>query len=235
MPRVPALLIPPRTAVGLLAMQWSTGGWAYGTASLINNQHLVTCSHNLVDAITNPPPRGYAVQVLFYPGYNQQRAANPPGGPSLPVRVGFFHHLYAAGNREWDIAVCRLAAPIAPAPAAYFTPTLTTAAIVGSAVNLTGYPGPRNGEMWEENDQVAGVHVPTNSLLYTHDTWPGNSGSPTWTYDAMTDTTRLHGVHVSRPGDLRRAVMMTAPIIAWINGAVAAPTPHAGGYQPVAR
>jgi V8-like Glu-specific endopeptidase len=58
---------PPNSAVGYLAMQWSTGGWDYGSCALIDDRHLLTCSHNLIDPVTDPPPHGQANLVRGVP------------------------------------------------------------------------------------------------------------------------------------------------------------------------
>lgn len=238
--RVLNTAIPPNPSVGYLVMQLTGGGWATGSGALIDNQQILTCSHNLVTALTGAGPHPVATQVRFYRAFNTNSPATPPAGAYLTVKVGFYNNAYRNnGDREWDIAVCRLDAPIpAPAPPlqplTYFTPTLTGVGIIHQDVNLTGYPGPRDGEMWLDRDEVFGVNLPTNTLIYTHDTWPGNSGSPIWEYHAGSDTTRLHAVHVSQPGDgLRRGVLMTQPILDWIAAARATATPAAAGFQLV--
>ena len=224
--------IPPNTAVGYLAMQWSDGSWAYGSASMLDDRNLLTCSHNLVDQITEPPPRGYAIQVLFYPGYNQQSDVNPPPG-GLQVGLGLYSNNFAAGQDAWDVAVLRLAEPVEVPPAYYFTPVVSGNELVGENAFITGYPGPANGQMWEDrDDEVAGVHIPTNTLLYTLDTWPGNSGSPIWTYDAVQDTVSQHAVHVSRQAqELRRGVLITQTIRGWIDAALEVEDPEGAGFH----
>jgi V8-like Glu-specific endopeptidase len=223
---------PPNSAVGYLAMQWSTGGWDYGSCALIDDRHLLTCSHNLIDPVTDPPPHGQANSVRFYRAYNQQRPAGPPPG-GAQVSAGYYNINFANGQDAWDVAVCRLAAPVHVAPPfAYFQPTVTGEEIVGRDVTLTGYPGPRLGEMCWDVDQVAGVHIQTNTLIYTHDTWSGNSGSPVWTYDSVMDLVVQHGIHVSRQEqELRRAVLITEPVLSWIKNAVAQPDPVGPGFH----
>lgn len=224
--------IPPRTAVGYLAMQWNIGGWAYGSGALIDAQHILTCSHNLIDPVTDPPPQGQASLVLFYPAYNQQRPNDPPPN-GLAVSVGFYSNNFRQGQDAWDIGICRLAAPIAHPPPFFFVPTITGEEIIEQDIMLTGYPGPNNGEMWEDEDQVVGVHLDTNTILYTNDTWAGNSGSPTWAYDDINDVVRQHAIHVSRQAqELRRGVLITNAVFQWIQTACRTPTPpNIGGFQ----
>ncbi|MGB3438336.1 MAG: trypsin-like peptidase domain-containing protein [Actinophytocola sp.] len=211
-------------------MRWSTGGWAYGSGALIDDHHILTCSHNLIDAVTAPPPRGEATEVRFYRAYNQQRPADPPPG-GAQVSVGYYNVNFRQGQAAWDVGVCRLAEAVhVDPPFAYFQPTVTGEEIVGEDATLTGYPGPGEGEMYEDaDDEVAGVHIATNTLIYTHDTWSGNSGSPVWTYDSVMDTVVQHGIHVSRqPQELRRAVLITQPVLNWIMNACAQPNPGGG-------
>ena len=216
--------IPPRTAVGYLAMRWDTVGWAYGSGSLIDSRNVLTCSHNLIDQLTQPT-FGHALEVLFYPAYDQGGGGNPPDG-GAEVDIGFYSTAYYDGQDAWDVAVCRLHDPIVPT--AFFVPTVTGEEIVGEDLFLTGYPGPGDGEMCEDLDQVAGVELSTNTLLYTNDTWPGNSGSPAWTYESVQDVVKQHGIHVSREAqELRRAVLITAGVFNWIAGALSRQTPDA--------
>ncbi len=224
--------IPPRSAVGYLAMSWSTGGWAYGSGALIDDRHILTCSHNLIDPVTDPPPRGQATNVLFYRAYNQARPSSPPPG-GAQVSTGYYSMNFRQGQDAWDVGVCRLAAPVhPPAPFAPFRPKVTGEEIVGEEVKLTGYPGFRTGEMYEDLDEVAGVHIRSNTLIYTHDTWSGNSGSPVWTYDAVRDEVAQHGIHVSREAqELRRAVLITAPVLGWIANACSQPVGGGGGFN----
>ena len=221
MPRIQDVNRPPYSAVGYLAMRWSTTGhWAYGSGALIDRYHILTCAHNLVDPVTDPPPHGYADAIRFYRAYNQRRVADPPAGGEA-VRAGFYPDRFQQGEDAWDVGLCRLVNPIDPPDNFfYFVPVVTGEEIIGEEVNLTGYPGPRGGEMWSEGDQVAGIHVATNTMIYTHDTWAGNSGSPTWTYDTVENVVKQHAIHVSRQAqELRRGVLVTREIHEWIEAA----------------
>ncbi len=229
--RVKDVDIPPRSAVVYLAMRWSTGGWAYGSGALIDDRHILTCSHNLIDPVTDTPPLGQATEVRFYRAYNEQRPASPPPGGAA-VSTGYYNVNFSQGQDAWDVGVCRLAQPVQVGPPfAYFQPTVTGEGIVGEDVTLTGYPGDRRGEMYLDVDQVAGVHIDTNTLIYTHDTWSGNSGSPVWTYDSVMDKIVQHGIHVSREAqELRRAVLITEPVLSWVKNACSQPNPGGGGF-----
>jgi len=222
--RVPNTNTWPYNAIGLLLMRWSDGNVYGGTGALIGPSLVVTCSHNLVD---QAPAAGQATSIDFYRAYDGVHPVAP-----IAVRAGFFSNLYRGGQDAWDIALCRLSAPVAPPnpplpPIVYFSPRVTGAEIVGEFTHLAGYPGNKNGEMWVDYDQVDGVHVPTNTMLYTHDTFGGDSGSPVWTYDPDDGVYFQHGVHVSRtPGtELRRAVLFTRPVVDWIRNAANQPIP----------
>src|SRR5262249_46798846 len=98
--RVADTSVPPRSAVGYLYMQWNTGIWYSGSASLLNNQYILTCSHNLVDPITNRPPIGYAVRMFFYPAFNRATDEQPPAD-GLTVKTGFYSNRFAGGEDAW--------------------------------------------------------------------------------------------------------------------------------------
>lgn len=235
MNRINNVHIPPHSAVGYLAMHWSTGGWAYGSGALIDDRHVLTCAHNLVDKHTDPAPRGEAVAIRFYQAYNEVSVDDPPPGGVL-VHVGFYAHNYRMGQDAWDVGICRLTVPVVPphGPFAYFTPVVTGNDIRDEEVNLTGYPGNRDGEMWQDRDQVAIVDVNTNTILYTHDTWAGNSGSPTWNYHPEEDRVYQHAIHVSRQAqELRRGLLITQPVFDWIEQAKAQPNPALPGFHLV--
>jgi V8-like Glu-specific endopeptidase len=221
--------VPPFSAIGMMAMRWTTGDWFYGTGALIDNRTILTCSHNLVDPVTDPPPLGNAAQILFYPAYNTPRPANPPPG-GLAVRAGFYSGRFQRGEDAWDVAVCRLAATHhLPPPGVWFQPVSSGEELMGHEVDLAGYPGPQNGRMWWDRDEIAGVHVPTNTCIFTHDTWPGNSGSPVWTLDDDAMGVNQHAIHVSRQAqELRRGVLITQAVLAWIANARAQPNPPVG-------
>jgi V8-like Glu-specific endopeptidase len=231
MARVANTAVPPFSAIGMLAMSWTTKSSYYGTGAMIDNRTILTCSHNLIDQVGRPPPLGQAQQILFYPAYNQPRPADPPPG-GLAVRAGFYSTRYQQGQDAWDVGVCRLAAPYAPPPpGVYFTPVNSEKGLLGQNVALAGYPGipGHGGEMWWDLDEVNAVDIPTNTCMFTHDTLPGSSGSPIWTDTPDHMGVNQHAIHVSRGQmQLRRGELITAAVLAWINNARAQPDPPVG-------
>jgi hypothetical protein len=96
------------------------------------------------------------------------------------------------------VGVVRLAAAV-PREFAFQPTQSVGTGLVGEFLDLTGYPGARNGEMWRDHDQVAGVELTTNTLLFTHDTLPGSSGSPVYLYDARVYCFTLGGTFSELP------------------------------------
>lgn len=216
--KVPDPSIPPYSAVGLLWIRDSAGQTCWGSAALIDPDTIVTCSHNLVDQGVNQPE---AVDMRFSPGWSGPRPLTGPPQNAIQVTGAYYSQRFRNGQDAWDVAVCRLAQPYTRTPPFfYFTPKLTGENIVGEDVDLAGYPGDKGGWMWWDRDQVAAVDIETNTLIYTHDTWAGNSGSPVYTIDKWDRRPRQHGIHVSwETGELRRAVLMTSGVLAWIQNA----------------
>jgi V8-like Glu-specific endopeptidase len=214
---VPDPRAPPYSAVGMLMMHWTTGLWYSGSGALIDDRTILTCAHNLVDQQGGRPPLGRADGILFYPAYNQVRPQIPPPN-GLEVVSAVYPNAYVNGQDAWDVGICRLRhAYLPPQPRFFFQPRATGEELVGVETSLAGYPGPAMGEMWWDRDEVNGVELTTNTCLFTHDTWRGNSGSPVWTYDANRDVVVQHAIHVSQsPGELRRGVLITTAVDNWI-------------------
>jgi glutamyl endopeptidase len=235
MPRVNNAQVPPRPAVGLLAMRWSTNQWAWGSGALIDAQNILTCSHNMVDQVNSGPAPGYTTQVLFYPGHDTPipHPNNPPVG-GLPVACGIFSQDYYNGHDDWDVGIFRLAAPANVNAQNFFRPTVTGNQIVDTPITLTGYPGNHLGEMWEDLDEANALNIERNTLLYTHDTFGGSSGSPVWTYDADNDVVLEHAIHVAQPwNNLRRGILITTNVMNWITNALQVATPPGFALLPL--
>lgn len=215
---VPNVRAPPYSAIGMLMMHWTTGIWYSGSGAMIDDRTVLTCAHNLVDQQGGRPPLGSADRVLFYPAYNQVRPLPPPPPNGLPVVSVTYPNAYVTGQDAWDVGICKLRDPYQPPlPRFFFQPQATGPELIGEEVSLAGYPGVARGVMWWDRDEVNAVDVATNTCLFTHDTWRGNSGSPVWRYDQMNDVVIQHAIHVSRQDDeLRRGVLITPAVDRWI-------------------
>jgi len=225
--------VPPNNLVGYLAMQWSTGSMVYGCGALIDSRHILTCSHNMVDAETASPPLGWSLQTMFYPGCNEHESKKPLTD-GLAIEAGFYSNNFLNGQDTWDVGLYRLAEPLKEPLSTYFSPTVTGVDIVDQDVTLLGYPADREGEMWVDVDKVVSIHVPTNTMRFDQDTWSGNSGAPAWTYNAAEDVLELRAIHISRhEHEVRRGLLVSSNVKAWVKTALTEPTPSGPGFHLV--
>jgi glutamyl endopeptidase len=203
----------PFNAIGLLRMEWSDGRFFQGSGALISPNTVLTCAHNLVDQLGGKNP-GKAERILFFPGSNDDAYDVPAIAATEPF---LFNERYVNGEDAWDVGVVKLSQPIHVK--FYFQPQSTTNAIlVGESLKLAGYPGDKRGEMWQDLDEVVGVNLPTNTLLFTHETFGGSSGSPIYRYDAISDVVQQYAIHNSRTGSdgLKRGLLITEEVNNWI-------------------
>jgi V8-like Glu-specific endopeptidase len=204
-------MTPPRPGVGLLYLRWINGNRLWGTGALISNQHILTCSHNLVDREGN----GTVQRIWFFPGWNTTATLDPAKGHEIAKAI--YHSKYREGEEAWDVGLCRLPQPVQVDPRNFFTPVEPVDYEEDSDVQLTGYPVNRQGEMWQDSSTINNMDVETNSMFYDHDVSGGNSGSPVW--QNADNQTNQYGIHVSREGELKEGLLITSAVKSWIKRA----------------
>lgn len=208
-------MTPPHEGIGLMYMRWNDGERYRGTGVLVDNQHILTCAHNLVDK--QQKGNGEANMIWFFPGWNSTEILDP--GKSSRVIKGIYHHLYRMGQDAWDVGICRLENPVRVNSHHFFTPTEPDDYESEFDANLTGYPKDKAGEMWQDSCNIDNMEITTNTMLYGHTTYGGSSGSPIW--QSIGDVTKQYGIHVSQEDeDIRRGVMITSAVKTWIRGAL---------------
>ncbi len=216
---------PPYSAVGLLMMHFTDGNWYSGSGALVNNHQVLTCGHNLIDVRNQHQADG----IRFYPGWNQGAmpvVTGPVAGqtPFINANCAFYvaqynnRNRYVEGETEWDIGLVNLAGPV-HVPFYFTMQTVNNTNLIGQDLTLVGFPGNHPGEMWVDYLPVEGIALQYNTLSHLHETFPGNSGSPMYAYDAENDILRLYAVHVEGPNALRRATLLTPAIMQKLNHA----------------
>ncbi len=224
---------PPYYAVGWLWM-WGldseTGqrGWSVGSGALIDNIHVLTCSHNLTEQknieIKDP---NVAEKVIFFPQFNTAYPkAEPPSTGGIPAYACFYSNSYQNGEDSMDVGLVELTKPVDLK--FYFARRKISKPeqVLEMDVAITGYPGNHEGEMWtDDDDEINWVDIENNLVLYTNDTMPGSSGSPVYTYEKGTDLIKQYAIHVARASvdrmfENRRGVLLTPKINEWIDRAL---------------
>lgn len=215
---------PPYSAVGLLLMRFTDGKWYTGTGALIDQYHVLTCAHNLADAA----PKTYQADIVrFFRAWNTDGKPNKDTVGYLEVSKWFFPGAYKEGNQSWDVGVVRLKNPVDKKVCPYFfTPFPVSNNSLKDPevfINLVGYPGGHNGEMWEDRDQVAELFFKENVMVYTHTTMKGSSGSPVYQYNSVMDVIYQYAIHVRGKSDpqfeFRQGTLITGRVYEWIQAA----------------
>lgn len=213
--RVPDSSKPPYNAVGLLLMKWSDGKTYQGSGALIASDLVLTCAHNVID---QKPKVGRATSVEFFPGWN---STNQPAD-GLAASKWAYPQAYQDGEDAWDVGLVKLKKPVAGVTYFFVPQSVNDTKLVDEYLTLAGYPGDKGGEMWTDLDQVAAVELRTNTVLFTHDTFGGSSGSPLYVYDSVQDVVRQYAIHNSQNQafGLRRGLLITTAVHDWIASAV---------------
>jgi V8-like Glu-specific endopeptidase len=208
----------PYNAVGLIRMEWNDGETYYGSGALVAPNLVLTCAHNFVEKESEG--NDHATSAAFYPGWNTHPLPTDGGTAAACVLVPEYYRR----DDSWDIALMRLQNNIAVAHR--FRPVASlNRSLEGREVRLTGYPqddDDLDGFMFEDSDEITIVHLESNTVIMTHDTLPGSSGSPIW--DADADHYNVYAVHNSyQTQGLRRGTLITRPVAEFLEGAQATP------------
>ena len=183
MPRVTTPNQYPYDCVGLLHITLDDGSSGWGTGTLIDDRHILTCGHNLFHK------GSYAKAARFYPHYDSTQL--PSGGKA--IAYGYLPTQFAKLDVTWDIAVYRLEAPLY-APTKFMVPeVVTTTQEPTKTMDIAGYPSNKHYEMWTDQQVWNGIDVANHVFAYSHQTEAGSSGSPL--FQLHGGTARIYGVH----------------------------------------
>ncbi len=169
-----------------------------GSGTLISPLCVLTCGHNVWDQDLGVWSRDVKVTAGQYQ-YSEGEPIDKPYGTvsysSVDTSRGYVN---GSGTGEYDYGVVKLQES--------FTGISTFIPLVYDAsptiVHVVGYPGAVKDEynsygMWYDYGQVIGYEGDNNRImLHVVDTSPGQSGSPVWTYDSVTESYRLVAIHI---------------------------------------
>lgn len=204
----------PSCWVGSLVTSWPDGSTGYGTATLIDDRHLLTCGHNFYDpsnglsaqqavfipaltrAGTGQRVRPYAArQVLRWKVSDdyQSNGGPPPGADG--ISLGRMTQYVS------DYAVARLGEEITTPPGesmmAYGWPGTTV--VEGRACTILGYSGDLDPTASTQYTRAGAVHVDQTEefVTYQMSTFEGDSGAPVFYQPPDRPYWTIVAVHVS--------------------------------------
>lgn len=201
----------PWRAICHLEIQRQSGAKAVGTGWFAGPHTVITAGHCLFD----PSNGGYATDVVVVPGRHGNSA---PLGYDKAVNMHI--HPRWATNRDgaWDLAALTMRDGALGALAGYFDVGVFPDNVLSMhMVNNAGFPFENSkpyGTMWSGFGRIE--HVSEDHLYYQIDTSEGQSGSPIFHYDSVSQRRIVLGVHTSYI-EFNRAVRISSPVLQWIN------------------
>lgn len=174
-----------------------------GTGFLIGPNLMLTAGHNVFNDLTNDGIRNphFSERIEVYPGASANENEDDVISPYGPIVVETvyvqknYRELSIAHSNDrfdYDWAICVLKDNIGY-ELGWFDISITSNTIINSQINVTGYPGDKNGNMYEAVGTV--VEVDEYCFFYDADTLEGSSGSPVFVENDSTYTVK--GIHTS--------------------------------------
>jgi V8-like Glu-specific endopeptidase len=206
--------VPPSCWVGSLVTSWPGDDRRRGTATLIDNRHLLTCGHNLYDTSLEVG----ALQAVFVPGLTRTSTGQvfrpypprqvlrwkvsddyrsnggPPPGPDgiAPGDITRYLSDYAVARLDEEIST-----PPGESMMAYSWPG--TNVVEGQVCTILGYSGDLDPTGSTQYTRTGPVHVDNTEefVTYQMSTYPGDSGAPVFYQPQGRHYWTIVAVHVS--------------------------------------
>lgn len=204
----------PYRWIGQLFSTWPNDGTSVGTAVLLDDLHLLTCAHNVLDRTNNAQAR----QVVFTPGRNRDHnhnvvspypsrsvarfrapaqyleAGGPPPPPGGIQFAEITHYLF-------DFAVCRLASPVTdpPGQSMFTVAPVDPNSFPIAGGRIAGYSGDldKAGNTMYHRTGTVNLDQDEDYVSYRMSTYDGDSGAPVFYQPPGRPYWQILGVHVA--------------------------------------
>jgi V8-like Glu-specific endopeptidase len=213
--RVAVATNQPACWIGQLESTWPNSPTSTGTATLLDDRHLLTCAHNFYDTAL----RTYCTSAVFKPAFNRSAT-----GALLPLPYGAYQVLRMAVAAEYvtsggprppangiaerditrylhDYAVARLGRAISDPPGdSMFALGWPGAGPVGQAqCTINGYSGDLDPTGCTQYTRTGAVTVNQEEefVLYRMSTFDGDSGAPVFYQQQGRNFWTIAAVHVT--------------------------------------
>ncbi|HQS84112.1 MAG: hypothetical protein B7Y25_04220 [Alphaproteobacteria bacterium 16-39-46] len=146
-----------------------------GSGALVGPRHVLTAAHNLWMPELQKDSSGPRY-ITFHPGRNEERDPWRSRGEKYVIHSDFIKQNTDEEKQASNLALIKIDKPLGERfgflDLSFVQPgDLTT-------INITGYPGEKNGQMYTMAGELKGVNG--GQLFYDVDTSAGQSGSPVW-------------------------------------------------------
>jgi V8-like Glu-specific endopeptidase len=184
--------LSPWRAICALNMRGALGSGVIGTGWFAGPQTVITAGHCVYSRVFFGEA-GWAEEIEVAPGRN---GADMPFGQESSTRFAALEGWVQGEDPDYDIGCIHLNEPLGEKVGWFSIAALPAEALVGSAVNVSGYPADRGGgaQQWYDSSSIRGVT--DRRIFYGLDTFGGQSGAPAWVQDSTSTTDiRVVGIH----------------------------------------
>ncbi|MGD0556009.1 MAG: hypothetical protein ABSA93_13620 [Streptosporangiaceae bacterium] len=212
--RVPLTTAAPARWVGQLTCTWPGKAATIGTATLLDDSHILTCAHNFWDntfkiscsqAVFTPGLNRSATGVLQRPygSYELQSWSYPSdymsSGPPPPPPAGLTWREITPYLNDYAIGVLQDAVPDPPGESLFQAAWPGDGQISQLTCMINGYSGDLDQTASTQYTRTGNVALTNQGefLFYRMSTYHGDSGAPVYYQPANRDYWSIIGVHVS--------------------------------------
>jgi V8-like Glu-specific endopeptidase len=222
----------PNRAIGLLNFdqpiesEFPFTAQVFCTAWLVAPDTIVTAAHCV--HLAGAGSVGWSSEGTFYPGFDGRTA---PFGSCRVTRWILPEPHYRTDDERFDYGAAKLDCNVGDV-VGWLGFRAPSGSLDGLKAEVRGYPGDKGHALWGDSDPISAATA--RQVFYRADTSPGQSGSPVLEIDrrqapcrgACVFAIHAQGAHLGTNGRHaanNHGVRITAPVVAFIRKAIAAP------------
>lgn len=211
--RITPTTTPPYPSVCNLIAEFPNGSRFTGSGCFVGRQVILTVAHLLYE----PNSGGTATSINVFSG--RDGPTSTALFTATTSQIQFKEAFIPRERRRRDIAAVILPVGSAlPTTFPLFVPwRRKRRKLRGMHASLTGYPGARSGEMWEDREKIKRVRK--RIIRYRHTALGGQSGAPLWTN--VEGVARVVGIHRGDWGFKEEGIRIDRERRDWLKGLVA--------------